>query len=355
MARDPSKTEKATPKRRKKQRDEGNVPKSQEVIKTATIIAGLTMLYLYMGNIGMRVQDMARYILGHAVDIPLETTVDAHRMFTMTLYEVVMIVGPVILFLVFIAFISIRTQIGGLWTTKVFKFRWENFNIFKGVKRLIFSMQSFVRLFKSIAFALVIGYVPYLYIMAKKDEFLMLYYTNAASLAVFLLENAFWLVVYTLMPMLAIAIFDLWYTRWDYEENMKMTKDEVKDEHKQAEGNPEVKRKQKQKMFEMMSSRMMADVPRADVVITNPTHYAVAIMYDPNVANAPLVLAKGVDHVALKIREIATEHKVPIKENRALARALYEQVEVGQLIPEDLYKAVAGLLAEIWRMKGMKF
>ncbi len=355
MARDPSKTEKATPKRRKKQRDEGNVPKSQEVTKTATIMAGLTMLYLYMGTMANRVQDIARYIFGHAVEIPLTTTADAHRVFTMTLYEVMYIIGPIIAFLGFIAFISIRTQIGDLWTTKVFKFRWENFNIFKGVKRLMFSMQSFVRLFKSIGFAIVIGYIPYLYIMAQKDSFMLLYYANAAALAVFLLEHAFWLVIYTLLPMLAISIFDLWYTRWDYEENMKMTKDEVKDEHKQMEGNPEVKQKQKQKMFEMMASRMMADVPRADVVITNPTHYAVAIMYDATIANAPIVVAKGVDHVALKIREIATENKVPIKENKALARALYDQVEVGQMIPEDLYKAVAGLLAEIWKSRGMKF
>ncbi len=160
------------------------------------------------------------------------------------------------------------------------------------------------------------------------------------------------MVAYTLMPMLVIAAADLWYTRFSYEENIKMTKQEVKDERKQAEGDPVVKAQQRKKMMEQMAKRMLQDVPKADVVITNPTHIAVALMYDALKAPAPVVLAKGADHLAERIKEVARENRVPIRENVPLARALYKATEVGDMIPPELYKATASILASIWRMKG---
>ena len=131
-----------------------------------------------------------------------------------------------------------------------------------------------------------------------------------------------------------------------------MTKAEVKDEMRQAFGDPVIKNKQKQKMMQFMQQRMMQSVPKADVVVTNPTHYAVALQYDPTICPAPVVLAKGVDKLALRIKDVAREHGVPIKENKLLARSLYSSVEIGEPIPEDLYKAVAAIIAEIWRLKG---
>ncbi len=353
MAKDPSKTENATPKQRKKQREEGNVPKGQEITKTITILVGMVVLYLYFGNMFSRLEDISIYFFKNALDITVNET-EIYTLFTMIIAEFALLVGPIIAALYFAVFITQRWQVGPLWTTKVFKFKWQNFNIVKGIQRLFFSSQTVVRLLKSLALALVIGYIPFRYIMNEYPKFIYLYYANVEGFALYLVENAFWMVMYTLVAMMIISIADLAYTRYDYEENIKMSKQEIKDEYKQTEGNPEVKQKQKQKMFEVMTNRMMRDIPRADVVITNPTHFAVALMYDPMVSNAPLVVAKGVDHLAQKIKEIAAEHKIPIKENKPLARALYDQVDVGDMIPEDLYKAVAGILAEIWKMKGKK-
>jgi flagellar biosynthetic protein FlhB len=160
--------------------------------------------------------------------------------------------------------------------------------------------------------------------------------------------------LYALIPMLILAFIDLKYTRWDYTENLKMTKDEVKDELKQAEGDPKVKAAVRQKMMQMSRRRMLQDVPKADVVITNPTHYAVALLYNRMEAPAPVVVAKGVDRLAEKIKEVARANQVPIRENKALARALYSQVEIGEMIPEELYKATAAILAQVWKIKGKK-
>ena len=154
--------------------------------------------------------------------------------------------------------------------------------------------------------------------------------------------------------MIAIAAADWWYTRWDYQENLKMTKDEVKDERKQQEGDPVVKGQIRQKMMKMSARRMMQQVPKADVVITNPTHIAVALRYNAAEAPAPIVVAMGVDRVAEKIKEVAREHRIPIRENKALARALYKQTEVGDVIPADLFQAVAIVLAQIWKTRPPK-
>ena len=141
------------------------------------------------------------------------------------------------------------------------------------------------------------------------------------------------------------------FRSYAYKENMKMTKDEVKDERKNAEGDPVIKNKQKQKMMQVMASRMLQSVPKADVVVTNPTHLAVALRYNAQESPAPIVIAKGADHLAEKIKEIARQNNVPVRENVPLARALYKAVEIGDMIPEELYKAVATLLASIWKLK----
>ena len=178
-----------------------------------------------------------------------------------------------------------------------------------------------------------------------------MYYATTEGVAAYMLHMAFRLACYALLPIMAIAIFDVWQTRFAYYEGMKMTKSEVKDEQKQAEGDPAIKSQQRKKMMEVMSKRMLADVPKADVVVTNPTHIAVALSYNTSEAPAPIVLAKGADHLAEKIKEIARENRIPIRENVPLARALYKSTEVGDMIPEELYKAVASVLASIWKIK----
>jgi Flagellar biosynthesis pathway, component FlhB len=158
-------------------------------------------------------------------------------------------------------------------------------------------------------------------------------------------------VLYALIPMCIIAIVDLIYTRWKYQEDLKMTKSELKDEHKQADGDPMVKSKQRQQMNEVMRRRMMHDVPKADVIVTNPTHIAVALKYNALEAPAPVVVAKGADMVAERIKKIARENNVPIRENKPLARALYKDVDIGEMIPENLYQAVAAILASLNKFK----
>ncbi len=167
----------------------------------------------------------------------------------------------------------------------------------------------------------------------------------------YMLLVAYKMVCYALVPMIVIALADLWYVRWRYHDNLMMTKEEVKDEHRQAEGDPLVKQKQTAKMYEVIGRRLKSTVPKADVVITNPTHYAIALRYDIKEAPAPMVIAKGADAMARRIREIAIENDVPIHENPPLARALYKQVEIGEIIPEELYQAVAAILAKLAKFK----
>lgn len=351
MAKDPEKTEKATPKRREKVRKEGNVPRSQELSKTVSVAAGMCGLYLYFSVIAEHIRELFQYFMINAPTMPV-TEENAYSLFLLAVKELAIMILPVILFIGFASYVVLRRQVGKLWAPKVFKFKWKNFHLLNGIKRMFFSPQTFLRLGKSAGLALIIGLVPFFFIRAEFPHFLNLYYTDAAGLGVYMLRTGFRMVLYTLVPMVILALVDLWYTRYQYEENIKMTKHEVKDEMKQSEGDPVIKSKQRQKMFQFMQQRMMKEVPKADVVITNPTHYAVALRYDPTVCPAPLVVAKGVNRVAEKIKTIAREHGIPIRENRPLARSLYKEVEIGQPIPEDLYKAVAAILAEIWRLQG---
>ena len=348
---DPSRTEQATPKQLNKQREKGNVARSQEVSKTMSLVAGLVGLSMWLGVMANEIKNLYRYFLMHAH----EFVVDPQSVYALSVWvskQLAVILLPLLFFLGFVAWLTMRLQVGKLWTTEVFKFKWDRFNIFKALKNMFMSPQTVVRLFKSLLISIVIAIIPIIILRQEYVNFLPMFYANAEGVAVYMLKVGFKMVAYTLIPMCAIAAVDLWYTRFSYAENIKMTKSEVKDERKQSEGDPLVKQKQRQKMMEQMMKRMLQDVPKADVVVTNPTHIAVALRYDVTEAPAPIVLAKGADHLAEKIKAIAREHNVPIRENVPLARALYKAVEVGDMIPEDLYKATAAILASIWRMRG---
>ena len=350
MARDPSKTEQATPKRLNKARDEGNVAKSQEVTKTFSILGGLVGLTLWIGYMGQELTGIFRHFLSqsHAYTLSQGTMGELGIRISISLAKMLL---PVMLIIAFLVFLSLRVQVGKLWTTKVFKPKWSKFNPINGLKRMFVSVQTLIRLGKSLLLAFCFGIAPLMVLKAEMPRFPELYYLDAAGLAVYILSIASKMVLYALAPMVVIAIADLWYTRWDYKENLKMSKDEVKDERKQQEGDERVKNKMKQKMLQMSMKRMMQQVPKADVVITNPTHIAVALRYDTSEAPAPVVVAMGADSVAERIKEIARENKVPVRENKPLARALYKQTEVGDMIPEELFQAVAIILAQIWKTK----
>ncbi len=348
---DPSRTEDATEKQINKSRDKGNVPKSQEASKLVSLIAGLIGLYFWIETMGQEVMDLYRHFLTHFHEFqPTPETV--YSLFIWISWYIAKIMLPLLLFLGFLAWLCIRLQVGSLWTTQVFQPKWERFNVISSLKNMLLSPQTIFRLLKSLLFAVVIACIPAIIIMQEFENFLPMFHEDAAGVMRYMLDTGFHMVYYTLIPMCAIAAFDIWQSRFQYYEGLKMTKSEVKDERKQAEGDPEIKSKQRQKMMQVLQRRMMQDIPKADVVITNPTHIAVAIYYNTQEAPAPIVLAKGADLIAEKIKEVAREHRVPIRENVPLARALYKSVEIGDMIPEELYKATASILASIWRMQG---
>lgn len=347
---DPSRTEKATPKRRNKARKKGNVPKSQELTKALTILAGSVGILFYIDFLAKDMQTIFRHFLGNAFGFnPNQQNVIDLLMWLAG--ELAAMLLPIMLFIGFTAWLVLRLQVGKLWTTDVFKFNWSRFNLIAALKRMFASPETLMRLGKSLLQALFIGVAPYLIIRREMHNFLPLYYADAQGVGAYMLKTGWDMVRYALVPMFTIAIADFWYTRWSYEENLKMTKDETKDERKQAEGDPVVRSQQRRKMMQMMAKRMLQDVPKADVVITNPTHFAIALRYDATEAPAPIVLAKGADNLAQKIKEVAREHGVPIRENKPLAQALYKAVEVGDMIPAELFQAVATVLASLWKFK----
>lgn len=347
---DPSRTESATPKRRNKARGDGNVPKSQELPKPITLLFGLLMLQLYIGTIRTEIENQMNWFFTEGFVFDL-TRASVYVLFQNCLYSISLMVLPVMLVIAVAAFLTVRLQVGKLWAPKVFKPKFKMFNVVSGLKKLLISKQTIVRLAKSIFMAAAVALGPYIVLKQAFGEVIPLFYQTAESIAAYVLNAGQTMFYYALTPMILIGIADLVYTRWDYEENLKMTKSEVKDERKQAEGDPMIKNKQRQKMMAVMMRRMMQDVPKADVVITNPTHLAIAIRYNAIEAPAPVVLAKGAGPVAQRIKDIARENGVPIRENKPLARALYKVIEVGDTIPEEFYQAVAAILAQIYKTR----
>ncbi|MCJ2164027.1 MULTISPECIES: flagellar biosynthesis protein FlhB [unclassified Pseudodesulfovibrio] len=348
---DPSKTEKATKKRRDKQRKEGNVAKGQEVTKVMVLLAGVLTLRFMINFYYYQFTEIYRWTFSEAINMTVDKSM-AYALFTWGIQKMALLVLPFMVTIAFIAYITLRLQVGGLWTTKPMKPKFDKlFNILSGIKKLMISPDAFIKLAKSLLQAMAVGIAPYIVLRQEINNLTPLFHANTEGIITFLLTTGYKMVCYALIPMIIIAIIDLWYERWNYEEKLKMTKDEVKDEAKQAEGDPKVKQKQRQKMMEMMTSRMFQDIPKADVVITNPTHYAIALQYDVMVAPAPLVLAKGTNKVAERIKEVARENDIPIEENKPLAQALYKQVEIGETIPEELFQAVAAILAKLEKFK----
>ena len=235
-------------------------------------------------------------------------------------------------------------------TTKPLKADFKKFNPINGFKRF-FSKDSLVELLKAFLKIIIIVWVAYSAVVDDSRNLLLLYDMSLIQAVMFVGSVIINAGMKISIAYCIIGIADYIYQKWKFKEDMKMTKQEVKDEYKNSEGDPQVKGKQKAKMREASQRRMMQDVPRADVVITNPTHYAVALKYDAQEAEAPVVLAKGTDYLALQIKEKAKEADVEIVENKPLARMLYANVEIGEEIPPELYQTVAEILATVYRLK----
>jgi flagellar biosynthetic protein FlhB len=257
---------------------------------------------------------------------------------------------PFLLIAVFAGLISGYVQVGFLFTLETLKMQFNRINPFSGFKRL-FSLRSVVELVKSIIKIIIVSFVAYSYLSSQVDEVLNLMDEDLLDIATFIGTATFSVALRICIALIILGLLDYLYQRFDYEKSLKMTKQEIKEEYKQLEGNPEIKSKIKQKQRQISMKRMMQDVPKADVVITNPTHFAVALKYDAEKSSAPIVTAKGQDYIALRIKQVARDNKVEIVENKQLARSIYSTVEIGEAIPAELYQAVAEILAFVYSLK----
>lgn len=345
------KTEEATSKKLEDVREEGNVAKSTEVVTAATLLGLFVCLRVAMGFVGNRLLDsfdtfytlIPRYTRD-GIDIAALTslTVDA-------LLNLCIVVLPFLLFGLLIAFFGNALQFKFKVTPKPLQPKFSKMNPINGFKRM-FSLNTFMELIKSIAKIGFISYISYGVLSDHARDLYLIYDMSLEQSILLMYDIVMELLWKICLFFVVIAAADLLYQRWKFKEDNKMTKQEVKDEFKNQEGDPKVKGQQRQRMQQASQRRMMAAVPEADVVITNPTHFAVALAYKSGETQAPVVVAKGADFLAGRIKEIAREHRVEIVENKPLARMLYYNVDVDAEIPPELYQAVAEVLAYVYQL-----
>lgn len=347
------KTEPATQKKLDDARKEGQVAKSKEIVNAAFLVGVFYMLQFTIGTIGEGLIDTFNEnysIIPNYVNRESMTISTATKVFENAMWDILLICAPILLVTVFISFFGDFVQVRWRPTAKPITPKFNRISPVSGFKR-IFSVQSLINLLKSMAIVAICLYIIYGEIVDNFNGIVNIYEISLEAALVFAGEMVFGVATKISLLYLIIGVIDLIYQRRKFNEDMKMTKQEVKDEFKNTEGNPTIKQQQRRRMREASQRRMMQKLPEADVVITNPTHFAVAIKYDLSIADAPVVLAKGEDYLAMKIKEIARENDVEIVENKPLARALYASVDVGEKIPQELYQAVAEVLAFVYGVK----
>lgn len=344
------KTEKATPKRRRDERKKGNVVTSKDVTAVATLIASYVSLRFGLPLITDSLSQIVQYCLGLVGSLP---TGGVNAIMQQISGESVMAltrsVALPLLATFFAATVVTFSQTKLLFAFESLKPDFKKLNPLSGLKNL-FSLKSLVELFKSIIKISILLILIYSFIKTEIVGLTQFLWTDIDVVALDMKYMALSLLLKVTVTFGVISFFDYLYQRWSYERNLRMSKEEVKEEYKQMEGDPKVKSKIKQKQRDMAMSRMMQAVPQADVVIRNPTHFAVALRYKPEKDFAPIVVAKGKDEVALRIIRVASENGVAVMENRPLARALYADVEIGQPIPHYHYGAVAEVLVYIYKL-----
>ncbi len=343
-------TEKATSRRREKAREEGKVAKSMELNSAAMICLGFLTLYLMGPYLADQMQAVMRHTMSNAPSIAAADPT-FYSVFSSNVVKFFLILGPVFAVMAVIAFSSNVVQVGFRISTKAAEPKLDKLDPIQGLKRM-FSMKSLVTMIRDTLKLLVVGFVAYKVIESEFPGFFKLADMTVSQVAAQMGKIALLLTLKVGAVILIIAILDYLYQRYEFEKSIKMSKQDLRDEHKDTEGSPQIKQRIRQIQQQAARSRMMDAVPIADVVVTNPTHYAVALKYDAEESSAPYVVAKGQRLVAQKIKEIALANGIPVVEDAPLARALHKMCDVGQTIPAQLYRAVAELLAYVYKLKG---
>ena len=345
---DLEKSEQPTDSKLKKAKEKGQIPRSRELTSLMILLVGIMLFWIMGTHFVSKLKTIIQQamLVAHRTDDDKQIIFNLINLLTAGFWAIL----PIFVGLVIVAIIAPLSVGGLLFSLQSIKPNLGKLNPISGFKRL-FSLRIFSELFKSILKVVLIAFAAALFLIHQFPNMLALpsmYLNNALSQVMQLLIYASLLIVLALIPMVG---FDIFYQIWSNLKKLKMSKQEVKDEFKEQEGNPQIKGRIRQMQQAMARRRMMKDVPKANVIVTNPTHYAVALQYDEKTMSAPKILAKGTDNIASKIKQIAQEHQIPQLEAPPLARALYRHGEIGKSIPAELYAAVAQILAWVYQLK----
>jgi len=315
-----------------------------------TILLGCTTLLALGPFMVNQVSELVRYTMANATTLAMGNP-NFVTLYGNNLLKFLLILAPAMGAMMVIGFVTSVAQVGFQISTKGIEPKFEKFDVIKGISNLFSGKTLFAAVRDTIKLTIV-SIVAYKVIKGEADSFMLMSDMSVAQLATTIGRLTLIIAIKIGVAILFIAILDYAYQRWEFEKSIRMSHQEIKEEYKDTEGSPQIKSRIKQIQREQARRRMMEEVPKADVVITNPTHYAVAIKYDPSQMNAPHVIAKGQNLIAQKIKEVARENNVPIIEDKQLAQALYKLCEIGQMVPHNLYRAVAEVLAYVYRLKG---
>jgi flagellar biosynthesis protein FlhB len=346
------KTEEATPRRLEKAKEEGQVPRSRELTTSAILLAGSIGLMVT----GPLIADTLINIVEFNFRLDRRAIFDPQYMvvhLTRSLMDAIFSLFPLFGILLVAAILGPIALGGWLWSTKALMPKMSRMNPMEGLKRM-FGTKALVELAKALGKVLVVLILALWLLSAMQQDMLNLANQSPLKATVESLQMSGWAFVALSAATILIVLIDVPFQIWEHSRKLKMSRQDIKDEMKDSEGKPEVKGRIRQLQREMAQNRQMAAVPEADVIITNPTHFSVALKYDPNTMATPILLAKGVDHAALKIREIANEHNIEIMESPVLARSIYHTTDVDQEIPAGLYMAVAQVLAYVFQLRNYR-
>jgi len=348
-AEDEGRTEDATEQKKKKSREEGKVAKSSELVAALVVLLPISTLGILGSFFWGRLYSMMRFYLSNIDRFEL---MEFGTLIPSFLSYYGSVVGPIAIIAVISAILANLLQVGFLFTTKAIEPKFEKIapNIGKYITKTLFSMEAVYNLLKSIFKIGIIGFLAYLNVKSIMPNLVVLMNHSITESFSLIAGTAFKMMIQAAVIMLAISIPDYLFQRNQHLDSIKMSKQEVKEEYKQMEGDPQIKGRLKQKMQEILNSTMIQNVPKADVVVTNPTHFAVALEYDSQTMIAPRVSAKGQDNIALNIKQVAKDNGVPIIENKPLARGLYADTEIGDTVPDKYWSIVATVLAEVKRI-----